>query len=1122
MLNTSFTRLIFATLLFASCAEEEAVRLPDDIDLQTKGYIDVTIDDGNAAGVATDDIKTIRFIIFDGQGPNAKMEVNDYRSFASEADRVAKLKGVFEVSKTDKLLVAIANEPPRLRNRLGQVMYRQELEAIQMNMSDVFVEEDPSTGDYQAFRPDVMMMPMSGALWISRDDLKTKEEAINNLTPLKLERAVARVDFYINSTYPHNTVKLKSESSFIEMNNNYTKSYFIHHSNSDNELGYIQSEPNAGELTVGAYGFPSPNFSVPNKDNTEADTDGVKDKRLLCTFYLPERLSPTGSKPLFNVNLNTTSNHGGRTAAFDLTEMTRREDQYVSAIDTIRRNNLYNVTLTFTDGMGAFETVVEVMDWNEALEERPIGLNNLKLDKASMLLPYTEVTADHDSVFNIITTHPDGWWISVFSLQGGVTVTGPDTEGEAIPANTTGTAKVTTERKSSISGSDIKGYFTVKAGNLRKNVYVTQKVPVLKHVSNTLPTIADISGGGIFSFTANTNLIEGWKLRVYRTINGTRTLDIESDLKLLEEQDRTGIEPKNSTIVNVAIPRHDTSPEHTLDFYLYSPEYDQEIFFTTKKQGKAFEPYFRINLEKTFPYHAILDRVGVVETSYEYNEWDVINGGINSVGIAAGFKAEKGYRDDGEPAVKVTTINRPLNEANPITGVTLTAGSSTIQHTVEGISQMYAKLTYTDGGRLTSTKDSTDVPAPAGITSIGGDIPAAGGRYNLGVFSNLRITQSDTISVNGRDDEPHQWGVRMYVTNENNTNRGDKLNEVKFKIPDYVTVPFNLNSTDPARNWTHRDVVIPPNPHSYDRYIAFYLYTYYPKGATEPQEVYAFTSKQLGADKLVPSYFLCPPGVLGVTADGKELTLRGSREYAGTVVERDSEFGKVHEQTVYAVYYKFNSNIAIHRDLQFTGGYNGNGIAFTGDGWNANEVAWIPPNPSSSYNTYRDLDAPSNTWSWPNNPCPFATVNKAKDKATGYKVPDSGGTVDNGGNLNDGHWNHGVGIPNDTTEVLLANGQKQLIYHRSDHYGYRFTFIDSAGNRQRTGTPDEAKMIQSAYYAGNAHFGDTDKTGGVVYLRTNLSSYRYNSYIEKSSMKNYQEWAAMIRCVDQDRSDIMK
>lgn len=74
---------------------------------------------------------------------------------------------------------------------------------------------------------------------------------------------------------------------------------------------------------------------------------------------------------------------------------------------------------------------------------------------------------------------------------------------------------------------------------------------------------------------------------------------------------------------------------------------------------------------------------------------------------------------------------------------------------------------------------------------------------------------------------------------------------------------------------------------------------------------------------------LAPPGVLGVGVESGRLTLRGSKEYAGTDVEWQSEFGPLADETVYISYFKWGSLVGMSSNLQ-------------NPTFGPDEVVWVP------------------------------------------------------------------------------------------------------------------------------------------------------------------------------------
>ncbi len=76
-------------------------------------------------------------------------------------------------------------------------------------------------------------------------------------------------------------------------------------------------------------------------------------------------------------------------------------------------------------------------------------------------------------------------------------------------------------------------------------------------------------------------------------------------------------------------------------------------------------------------------------------------------------------------------------------------------------------------------------------------------------------------------------------------------------------------------------------------------------------KIFKVSQKWQQADQYQGNLLLAPPGVIGITENGK-LTLRGSMHYAGTIVEKNSQFGPLESQPVYILYFTFNSLIGTY------------------------------------------------------------------------------------------------------------------------------------------------------------------------------------------------------------------
>ncbi len=81
---------------------------------------------------------------------------------------------------------------------------------------------------------------------------------------------------------------------------------------------------------------------------------------------------------------------------------------------------------------------------------------------------------------------------------------------------------------------------------------------------------------------------------------------------------------------------------------------------------------------------------------------------------------------------------------------------------------------------------------------------------------------------------------------------------------------------------------------------------------------------------------LAPPGVLGVDIVTGQLTLRGSKEYAGTELETYSEFGALSENTVYVAMFKRGSLVGLSSYQDAAGAQT---VAYSG----VRDVIWAGP-----------------------------------------------------------------------------------------------------------------------------------------------------------------------------------
>jgi hypothetical protein len=125
---------------------------------------------------------------------------------------------------------------------------------------------------------------------------------------------------------------------------------------------------------------------------------------------------------------------------------------------------------------------------------------------------------------------------------------------------------------------------------------------------------------------------------------------------------------------------------------------------------------------------------------------------------------------------------------------------------------------------------------------------------------------------------------------------------------------------------------------------------------------------------IAPTGVHAPPGVLGVGATSGNLTLVGSRAYAGTSLETNSEFGPVATEDVYVSYFKW-------------GGVVGTWSRENHDLFDAMDVAWVHPDYTNAYGTGIDaMKALIGTQPWPSDAA-WALIPSASASAAGQQIP---------------------------------------------------------------------------------------------------------------------------------------
>ncbi len=282
------------------------------------------------------------------------------------------------------------------------------------------------------------------------------------------------------------------------------------------------------------------------------------------------------------------------------------------------------------------------------------------------------------------------------------------------------------------------------------------------------------------------------------------------------------------------------------------------------------------------------------------------------------------------------------------------------------------------------------------------------------------------------------------------------------------------------------------------------IYYQYEKSPGVWESLYTTVAHTSNCRSTQPSVLLplAPPGVIGVGAASGRLTLRGSQEFAGTDVAANSEFGPLADETVWAVYFKWGSLIAMYANNPATNE-------------TYDQIAWAP----SGYDlaalktAMRDAE-PTETKSislvrWEMIPYRTAAPWTPGDEAAGLGNPCTyadKGTAAGTYSLPTGkNWNGG-GYTNGTSPDVSINAGGITVYGRYMN-GNKSLFLSYAGYRGNAG----------------ATFGESYDTSGLYWNTFYDTTYGYSMYIQRGNSSanvnnaNSQLFraTAAIRCVSQ-------
>ncbi len=245
---------------------------------------------------------------------------------------------------------------------------------------------------------------------------------------------------------------------------------------------------------------------------------------------------------------------------------------------------------------------------------------------------------------------------------------------------------------------------------------------------------------------------------------------------------------------------------------------------------------------------------------------------------------------------------------------------------------------------------------------------------------------------------------------------------------------------------------------------------------------------------------IAPPGVLGVGSQTGKLTMRGSKEYAGSVLEEyaNQEFGGLEDETVYMVHFKYGSLIAMSANT-------------FDDAWSGKEdIAWTPPryNVSGIDDNITYAEIPYDVTAMPTtgrdteglgDPCLYA------DAGTSSKTWRTPG-------VNVGYWNSIEYNESNTTYTNIA-GIEGRIDNGTAEGGNPLWFFPYAGYRA-DGSGSNGKMIRTTRRGGYWSHDLEDRAGyGQSTWILYLDEDRTPKVRSNEASSHSQDYAYNVRCV---------
>jgi hypothetical protein len=347
--------LTFITLLFA-CSRDAADELP----ILTRAQLNIgLVNDGDAE--RQEEIKSIRFIVFDNATSGAILDVNKLVILdtpGTATDITAQLLKV--IPNNDIIVIVIANEPQSLTAKLNGITELPLLEELNYSVASVLDSDGEiisSTG-----------MPMTGVI---RDISIAPDET--QKVEMVIERAVARVDIFLEAIDGGAMTGYTAGSTTVTLHNFTRGSYFVMgneangtRDNTDPSKNYGKVKGNASDSDLSTETWTASTSEM----WAYSSATGAKNRKLLSSFYVAERTFRSDYSDRLAVSMANVLK-----GPPDVTGVTEKVIETITKVDDkgtpvaqpfteIRRNNVYQITAR-VGKIGIQILTITVEDWGE-------------------------------------------------------------------------------------------------------------------------------------------------------------------------------------------------------------------------------------------------------------------------------------------------------------------------------------------------------------------------------------------------------------------------------------------------------------------------------------------------------------------------------------------------------------------------------------------------------------------------------------------------------------------------------------------------------------------------------------------------------------------------------------